>query len=89
MQWWGPRVRIQELVSPICSGDLTTVHEHGELCGCPQAVSTDEVASTGHSLHVLLSPGWPGHWALCGTAMPAQDAELVLRKWRFMLGQLG
>lgn len=42
-------------MSPICSGDLTTVHEHRELCGCLQAVSADKVAQTSHTLHVQLS----------------------------------
>lgn len=40
-------------MSPICSGDLTTVHEHGELSGCLQAVRPDEVAQTGHTLHAV------------------------------------
>lgn len=76
-------------MSPICSGDLTTVHEHGELSGCLQAMRPDEVAQTGHTLHVLLAPGRPGHCAPCGTAMLAQDSELALGKWGFLLGQLG
>ncbi|XP_027480242.1 probable low-specificity L-threonine aldolase 1 isoform X2 [Zalophus californianus] len=92
---------LQELASPICSVDLAAVETnmvmvrvHGpppeELCRRLQAVSADEVAQTGRAVHVLLFP-WTERSvrAVWHRDVSAQDTELVLKKWGFVLRQLG
>ncbi|XP_057572182.1 uncharacterized protein LOC130840571 [Hippopotamus amphibius kiboko] len=91
---------LQELASPICSVDLTTVETNMvmvrvdglppvELCQRLQTVSTDEVAQTGHAVRVLLFP-WTEQSvrAVWHRDVSAQDTELALGKWAFVLRAL-
>ncbi|XP_055448533.1 uncharacterized protein LOC129665735 isoform X1 [Psammomys obesus] len=91
---------LQELASPICSVNPATVetnmvlvHVAGlpptELCQRLQAVSAEEVAQTGRAVRVLLFP-WTGRSvrAMWHRDVSAQDTELALRKWEFVLRQL-
>jgi len=91
----------QELASPICSVDLAAVETNvvmvrvdgpppEELCRRLQAVSADEVAQTGRAVRVLLFP-WTERSvrAVWHRDVSAQDTELVLKKWGFVLRQLG
>lgn len=92
---------LQELASPICSADLAAVETNmvmvrvlgpapRELCRRLQAVSADEAAQTGRAVRVLLSP-WSERSvrAVWHRDVSAQDTELALRKWGFVLRQLG
>ncbi|XP_058417756.1 uncharacterized protein LOC131417811 isoform X5 [Diceros bicornis minor] len=92
---------LQELASPLCSVDLTAVETNmvmvrvdgpppEELCRRLQAVSADEVAQTGRAVRVLLFP-WTERSvrAVWHRDVSAQDTELALRKWGFVLRQLG
>ncbi|XP_025783342.1 probable low-specificity L-threonine aldolase 2 [Puma concolor] len=92
---------LQELASPICSVDLAAVETNmvmvtvdglppQELCRRLQAVSADEVAQTGRAVRVLLFP-WTGRSvrAVWHRDVSARDTELALRKWGFVLKQLG
>ncbi|KAB1266007.1 putative low-specificity L-threonine aldolase 2 [Camelus dromedarius] len=91
---------LQELASPVCSVDtpvetnMVMVRVDGlppeELCRRLQAVSADEVAQTGHAVHVLLFP-WTKRSvrAVWHRDVSVQDTELALRKWAFVLRQLG
>ncbi|XP_014718706.1 uncharacterized protein [Equus asinus] len=92
---------LQELASPICSVDLATVETNivmvrvnglppEELCRHLEAVSADEVAQTGRAVRVLLFP-WTERSvrAMWHRDVSAQDTELALRKWGFVLRQLG
>nr|XP_060501228.1 uncharacterized protein LOC132687254 [Panthera onca] len=92
---------LQELASPICSVDLAAVETNmvmvtvdglppQELCRHLQAVSADEVAQTGRAVRVLLFP-WTGRSvrAVWHRDVSARDTELALRKWGFVLKQLG
>ncbi|GAB5581366.1 probable low-specificity L-threonine aldolase 2 isoform X2 [Prionailurus iriomotensis] len=92
---------LQELASPICSVDLAAVETNmvmvtvdglppQELCRRLQAVSADEVAQTGRAVRVLLFP-WTGRSvrAVWHRDISARDTELALRKWGFVLKQLG
>lgn len=60
-----------------------------ELCQRLQAVSAEEVAQTGRAVSVLLFP-WTEHSVriVWHRDVSAQDTELVLRKWEFVLRQL-
>ena len=60
-----------------------------ELCQRLQAVSTEEVAQTGRAVSVLLFP-WTEHSvrAVWHRDVSAQDTELALRKWEFVLRQV-
>ncbi|XP_034881776.1 probable low-specificity L-threonine aldolase 2 isoform X2 [Mirounga leonina] len=91
----------QELESPICSVDLAAVETNmvmvrvdgpppEELCRRLQAVSADEVAQTGHAVRVLVFP-WTERSvrAVWHRDVSAHDTELVLKKWGFVLRQLG
>ncbi|XP_045744313.1 uncharacterized protein LOC123853712 isoform X2 [Mirounga angustirostris] len=91
----------QELESPICSVDLAAVETNmvmvrvdgpppEELCRRLQAVSADEVAQTGHAVRVLVFP-WTERSvrAVWHCDVSAHDTELVLKKWGFVLRQLG
>ncbi|XP_045842587.1 probable low-specificity L-threonine aldolase 1 [Meles meles] len=92
---------LQELASPICSVDLAAVETNmvmvkvdglppEELCRRLQAVSADEVAQTGRAVRVLLFP-WTERSvrAVWHRDVSAQDTELALKKWGFVLRQLG
>lgn len=91
---------LQELASPVCSVDtpvetnMVMVRVDGlppeELCRHLQAVSADEVAQTGHAVRVLLFP-WTKRSvrAVWHRDVSVQDTELALRKWAFVLRQLG
>lgn len=92
---------LQELVSPICSVELPAVETNmvmvqvdgmppEELCQRLQTVSAEEVAQTGHAMCVLLLP-WTERSAhtVWHCNISAQDTELALRKWGFVLRQLG
>ncbi|XP_005597157.1 uncharacterized protein [Equus przewalskii] len=92
---------LQELASPICSVDLAAVETNivmvrvnglppEELCRHLEAVSADEVAQTGRAVRVLLFP-WTERSvrAMWHRDVSAQDTELALRKWGFVLRQLG
>lgn len=61
-----------------------------ELCRHLEAVSADEVAQTGRAVRVLLFP-WTERSvrAMWHRDVSAQDTELALRKWGFVLRQLG
>lgn len=61
-----------------------------ELCQRLQAVSAEEVAQTGRAVRVLLFP-WTARAvrAVWHRDVSAQDTDLALRKWEFVLGQLG
>lgn len=61
-----------------------------ELCQRLQAVSPEEVAQTGHAVHVLLFP-WTEQSvrAVWHRDISAQDTERALGKWEFVLRQLG
>ncbi|XP_068833918.1 uncharacterized protein [Capricornis sumatraensis] len=91
---------LQELASPVCSVDPTAVETNmvmvrvdglppEELCRRLQAVSADEVAQTGHAVRLLLFP-WTEHSvrAVWHRDVSAQDTELALRKWAFVLRTL-
>lgn len=91
---------LQDLASPICSVDPATVETNmvlvrvaglppSELCQRLQAVSAEEVAQTGHAVRVLLFP-WTEQSvrAVWHRDMSAQDTELALKKWEFVLRQL-
>lgn len=96
-----PGTRLQELASPICSVDLSTVETNmvtlkmdrlppEVLCGRLQAVGADQVAQTSHVVRVLLFP-WMGR-SVCAMGhrdISAQDTKLALRKQEFVLRQLG
>ncbi|KAM9044906.1 uncharacterized protein AAG666_005460 isoform 3-T3 [Megaptera novaeangliae] len=92
---------LQELASPVCSVDLTTVETNmvmvrvdglppKELCQRLQTVSADEVAQTGRAVRVLLLP-WTERSvrAVWHRNVSAQDTELALGKWAFVLRALG
>lgn len=92
---------LQELASPVCSVDPAAVETNmvmvtvqglapQELCRRLQAVSTEEVAETGQAVRVLLFP-WTERAlrAVWHCDISAQDTELALRKWEFVLQQLG
>lgn len=92
---------LQELASPICSVDLPAVETNmvmvqvdgtppEELCRRLQTVSAEEVAQTGHAVRVLLLP-WTEQSVrtVWHRNISAQDTELALRKWGFVLRQLG
>ncbi|KAB0399604.1 hypothetical protein E2I00_002252, partial [Balaenoptera physalus] len=92
---------LQELASPVCSVDLTTVETNmvmvrvdglppKELCQHLQTVSADEVAQTGRAVRVLLLP-WTERSvrAVWHRDVSAQDTELALGKWVFVLRALG
>ncbi|EPY86794.1 hypothetical protein CB1_000299008 [Camelus ferus] len=91
---------LQELASPVCSVDtpvetnMVMVRVDGlppeKLCRRLQAVSADEVAQTGHAVRVLLFP-WTKRSvrAVWHRDVSVQDTELALRKWAFVLRQLG
>uniref|UniRef100_A0A8C7BA75 Aromatic amino acid beta-eliminating lyase/threonine aldolase domain-containing protein n=2 Tax=Neovison vison TaxID=452646 RepID=A0A8C7BA75_NEOVI len=92
---------LQELASPICSVELSAVETNmvmvkvdglrpEELCRRLQAVSADEVAQTGRAVRVLLFP-WTERSvrAVWHRDVSAQDTELALKKWGFVLRQLG
>ncbi|XP_068386540.1 uncharacterized protein [Eschrichtius robustus] len=92
---------LQELASPVCSVDLTTVETNmvmvrvdglppKELCQRLQTVSTDEVAQTGRAVRALLLP-WTERSvrAVWHRDVSAQDTELALGKWAFVLRALG
>ncbi|XP_062936778.1 uncharacterized protein LOC134364673 isoform X1 [Cynocephalus volans] len=92
---------LQELASPMCSVDPSAVETNmvmvrvdglppEELCRHLQTVSADEVAQTGHAVRVLLFP-WSEQSvrAVWHRDVSAQDTELVLGKWKFVLRQLG
>lgn len=92
---------LQELASPVCSVDPTAVETNmvmvrvdglppEELCRRLQAVSADEVAQTGHAVRLLLFP-WTEHSvrAVWHRDVSAQDTELALGKWAFVLRTLG
>lgn len=92
---------LQELASPVCSVDLAAVETNmvmvrvdglppEELCRRLQAVSADEMAQTGHAVRVLLFP-WSERSvrAVWHRDVSAQDTELALKKWGFVLRQLG
>ncbi|XP_036052936.1 probable low-specificity L-threonine aldolase 1 isoform X2 [Onychomys torridus] len=91
---------LQALASPICSVDPATVETNmvlvqvaglppTELCRRLQAVSTEEVVQTGCAVSVLLFP-WTEHSVrtVWHRDVSAQDTELVLRKWEFVLREL-
>lgn len=91
---------LRDLASPICSVDPDTVETNmvlvqvarrspAELCQRLQAVSAEEVARTGRAVSVLLFP-WTEHSvrAVWHRDVSAQDTELALRKWEFVLRQL-
>lgn len=91
---------LQDLASPICSVDPATVETNmvlvrvaglppSELCQRLQAVSAEEVAQTGHAVRVLLFP-WTEQSvrAVWHRDVSAQDTELALKKWEFVLRQL-
>ncbi|XP_038943434.1 uncharacterized protein Tha1 isoform X3 [Rattus norvegicus] len=91
---------LQDLASPICSVDPATVETNmvlvrvaglppSELCQHLQAVSAEEVAQTGHAVRVLLFP-WTEQSvrAVWHRDVSAQDMELALKKWEFVLRQL-
>ena len=61
-----------------------------ELCQRLQTVSADEVAQTGRAVRVLLLP-WTERSvrAVWHRDVSAQDTELALGKWAFMLRALG
>uniref|UniRef100_A0A8D2JQ36 Aromatic amino acid beta-eliminating lyase/threonine aldolase domain-containing protein n=1 Tax=Sciurus vulgaris TaxID=55149 RepID=A0A8D2JQ36_SCIVU len=92
---------LQALASPICSVDPAAVETNMvlvkvdglppvELCQRLQSVSSDEVAQTGRAVSVLLFP-WTEQSvrAVWHRDISAQDTELALRKWEFVLRQLG
>nr|XP_025855267.1 probable low-specificity L-threonine aldolase 2 [Vulpes vulpes] len=92
---------LQELASPICSVDVAAVETNmvmvtvdglapEELCRRLRAVSAAEVAQTGRAVRVLLFP-WSERSvrAVWHRDVSAQDTELALRKWEFVLRQLG
>jgi threonine aldolase len=60
-----------------------------ELCQRLQAVSAEEVAQTGRAVRVLLFP-WTEQSvrAVWHRDVSAQDTELALKKWEFVLRQL-
>ncbi|XP_029402157.1 probable low-specificity L-threonine aldolase 2 isoform X1 [Mus pahari] len=91
---------LQDLASPICSADPAAVETNmvlvqvaglppSELCQRLQAVSAEEVAQTGRAVSVLLFP-WTEQSvrAVWHRDVSAQDTELALRKWEFVLRQL-
>ncbi|XP_051015251.1 uncharacterized protein LOC127200830 [Acomys russatus] len=91
---------LQDLASPICSVDPATVETNmvlvqvaglppEELCQRLQAVSAEEVAQTGRAVRVLLFP-WTDQSVriVWHRDVSAQDTELALRKWEFVLRQL-
>ncbi|DAA18119.1 TPA: threonine aldolase 1-like [Bos taurus] len=91
---------LQELASPVCSVDPTAVETNmvmvrvdglppEELCRRLQAVSADEVAQTGRVVRVLLFP-WAERSvrAVWHRGVSAQDTELALGKWAFVLRTL-
>lgn len=61
-----------------------------ELCRRLRVVSAAEVAQTGRAVRVLLFP-WSERSvrAVWHRDVSAQDTELALRKWEFVLRQLG
>ncbi|KAM5151438.1 uncharacterized protein ACOB7L_025680 [Callospermophilus lateralis] len=92
---------LQALASPHCSVDPAAVETNmvlvkvaglpaADLCQRLQAVSPDEVAQTGHAVRVLLFP-WTEQSvrAVWHRDVSTQDTELALRKWEFVLRQLG
>ncbi|KAM4822857.1 uncharacterized protein LOC113196482 [Urocitellus parryii] len=92
---------LQALASPHCSVDPAAVETNmvlvkvaglpaADLCRLLQAVSPDEVAQTGHAVRVLLFP-WTEQSvrAVWHRDVSTQDTELALRKWEFVLRQLG
>lgn len=91
---------LQELASPVCSVDLSAVETNvvmvrvdglppKELCQRLQAVSADEVAQTGRAVRVLLFP-WTEQSVrtVWHRDVSAQDTELALGKWAFVLRAL-
>ncbi|XP_015359597.1 probable low-specificity L-threonine aldolase 2 [Marmota marmota marmota] len=92
---------LQALASPHCSVNPAAVETNmvlvkvvglpaADLCQRLQAVSPDEVAQTGHAVRVLLFP-WTEQSvrAVWHRDVSTQDTELALRKWEFVLRQLG
>uniref|UniRef100_A0A673VL74 Aromatic amino acid beta-eliminating lyase/threonine aldolase domain-containing protein n=1 Tax=Suricata suricatta TaxID=37032 RepID=A0A673VL74_SURSU len=97
----GPGPGLRELASPICSVDpaametnMVTVRADGlaprEPCRRLQAVSADGAAQAGRAVRVLLFP-WSERsaHAVWHRDVSAQDTELALRKWGFVLRRLG
>ncbi|XP_070335966.1 uncharacterized protein [Odocoileus virginianus] len=91
---------LQELASPVCSVDPTAVETNmvmvrvdglppKELCRRLQAVSADEAAQTGRAVRVLVFP-WTERSvrAVWHRDVSAQDTELALGKWAFVLRTL-
>ncbi|XP_023584898.1 probable low-specificity L-threonine aldolase 2 [Trichechus manatus latirostris] len=92
---------LRELASPICSVDPSTVETNmvvvrvvglspEELCQHLRAVSAEEEKQMGQVVSVLLFP-WTERSvrAVWHRDVSAQDTELALRKWEFVLRQLG
>uniref|UniRef100_A0A8C3X1B7 Aromatic amino acid beta-eliminating lyase/threonine aldolase domain-containing protein n=1 Tax=Catagonus wagneri TaxID=51154 RepID=A0A8C3X1B7_9CETA len=91
---------LQELASPMCSVDLSAVETNmvivsvkglppEELCRRLRAVSAAEVAQTGRAVSVLLFP-WTEQSvrAVWHHDVSAEDTELALGKWAFVLRAL-
>ncbi|XP_065766837.1 uncharacterized protein [Muntiacus reevesi] len=91
---------LQELASPVCSVDPTAVETNmvmvgvdglppEELCRRLQAVSADEAAQSGRAVRVLVFP-WTERSvrAVWHRDVSAQDTELALGKWAFVLRTL-
>ncbi|XP_040845315.1 probable low-specificity L-threonine aldolase 2 [Ochotona curzoniae] len=92
---------LQELASPFCSVDPRAVETNMvmvtvdglspvELCQRLQTVSAEEEARVGQAVRVLLFP-WAERTvrAVWHRDVSACDTELALRKWGFVLQQLG
>ncbi|XP_054945781.1 LOW QUALITY PROTEIN: uncharacterized protein [Physeter macrocephalus] len=96
----GPGLRAPGSGIPVCSVDLTTVETNvvkvrvggrppEELCQRLQTVRADEVAQAGHAVRVPLFP-WTERSvrAVWHDDVSAQDTELALGKWAFVLRAL-
>ncbi|XP_042523096.1 probable low-specificity L-threonine aldolase 2 [Dipodomys spectabilis] len=92
---------LQELASPICSVDPAAVETNivlvrvdglrpDDLCQRLENVSAEEVAQTGQAVCVLLFP-WTERAvrAVWHRDVSTQDTDLALRKWEFVLRQVG
>lgn len=88
------------MASPVCSVDPTAVETNmvmvrvdglppEELCRRLQAMSADEAAQTGRAVSVLVFP-WTERSvrAVWHRDVSAQDTELALGKWAFVLRTL-
>ncbi|XP_049717335.1 uncharacterized protein LOC126063196 [Elephas maximus indicus] len=92
---------LQELVSSLCSVDPSTMKTNvvmvqvaglppEKLCQHLRPVSAEEEAQMGQAVSVLLFP-----WTECSVRamwhcdVSARDTELALRKWEFVLRQVG